>query len=332
MNGIIGFDIGGANIKWFHSSGVASSVPFAIWKHPQLLAAAMNDVVTRLPTAARWAVTMTGEMADCFGNREQGVRFIVAQVMDAARKVDCPDVRFYSSAGSFLSDIQAGKQTANVASANWHALAKWVASWIKRDALLIDVGTTTADIISLSPGIVETTSITDHDRLRRGELVYVGGKRTPVCALVQTLPLRGTEIPVMREVFANTGDCSLILGWSDEDENDLDTCDGRPRTRIAAVNRLAHLIGLDYPEMTLADAEQISRYVMQCASDRIEKAIRQHRNTMNRQWILSGHAKGLIPSTFPSDSVDLMEQLGPDVARVGPAFAVCKLIELDRAR
>lgn len=327
MDHTLGLDIGGANIKWFHTAGHADSVPFAMWRHPLRLASALIDIAATLPPTTRWSVTMTGEMADVFHDRNDGVQTIVGETSKAAATLGIVPPLFYAIPGTFVTPAEAIQQPTSVASANWHALAKWASTWVDRPSLLLDIGTTTADLIPISPRRVDTKSVTDHDRLLRGELVYLGGMRTPVCSLVTTLPFAGKQIPIMREVFANTDDCSLLLGWTKENLADTDTCDGRPRTREAAANRLARMIGLDQQAVSIADAEAMAKHVMQHANQELLKAIALHPKHSENQWIVSGHTHSML--TFPPDVnvIRLTERFGSQISRIGPAFAVCKLIE-----
>lgn len=211
---VLGWDIGGANIKAATSDGRAVSVPFAMWLRPQELAAQLVELAGRLLGCRSWAVTMTGEMADVFYDRAVGVTTLVEQTLQAAQQCGVDDVGFYSVAGSFVDAAAAVSDPDAIASANWHALANWAAGQVDSPALLIDVGGTTTDIIAIEPRRVVTTSRSDFDRLASGELVYLGGGRTPVCSLVDRLPFQGQQVPVMREVFATTDDCAICWAWS----------------------------------------------------------------------------------------------------------------------
>ncbi len=65
-----------------------------------------------------------------------------------------------------------------VAASNWVATALVVADEVP-DAILIDMGSTTTDIIPIVGGVVRAIGLTDPDRLASGELVYTGALRTP---------------------------------------------------------------------------------------------------------------------------------------------------------
>lgn len=332
---VLGFDIGGANIKATTDDGQSASIFFPMWQRPDDLAESLVAIARRMKPCDCWAVTMTGEMADAFYDRHVGVKHIAQQTIRAAEEVGCMDVRFYSVDGSFLKIDEVLGQPDQVASANWHALSLWAAQEIDSPALLIDVGSTTTDIIPILPATVATTSRTDFDRLAAGELVYIGGSRTPVCSLVSHLPFRGKMVPVMREVFATTDDCALVLGWSDEAVDDRMTSDGGPRTVTAAVNRLARMIGLDHRGVTLDDARSIASSVVESASASILDAIERQPPLHLNRWILSGHTAEyfLSASLARSSSIRverLADRLGPELSRVGPALACAKLISKSR--
>jgi probable H4MPT-linked C1 transfer pathway protein len=334
---VMGLDIGGANIKVATELGESAAVFFPMWQRSDDLAAALVAIAGPFASCDRWAVTMTGEMADVFRDRQAGVAAIARQTIQAANQVGCKDVQFYCVDGHFLSLEDTLANPDRVASANWHAMALWAARQIDSPALLIDVGSTTTDIIPIAPGTVATESKTDFDRLVAGELVYIGGGRTPVCALVSQLPYRDTVVPVMREVFATTDDCALVLGWAEESPSDRMTCDGQPRTVAASINRLARMIGLDHRSVTLADARTIAQTTANAASSSIAAAIDRHAATHHSRWVIAGHtaeyflseqieaAKKSSGST-PNRIEHLADRLGRGGARVGPALACAQLL------
>jgi len=334
---VLGIDIGGANIKAATSDGDCVTVPFAMWLKPDELADSLVAVAERLGPVSAWAVTMTGEMADAYYDRAVGVRRIARQTRVAADRALVPDVAFYGVDGRFVELVEVLEFPDPCASANWHALAHWLAGHIDSPALLIDVGGTTTDIIPIRPGKVATESRTDFDRLLAGELVYLGGGRTPVCALIESAPFLGHRVPVMREVFATTDDCALVLGWTAEDPADRTTSDSMPRTEAAAVNRLARMIGLDHRGLDVGDARVIALEVVGAATAKIADAIGRQSAEFMGHRIHSGHtADYFLP---PADSASsamridrLADLVGDGLSRVAPAFACACLRsrELDR--
>jgi probable H4MPT-linked C1 transfer pathway protein len=210
-------------------------------------------------------------------------------------------------------------------------MAAWVARQIDAPSLLIDIGGTTTDIIPVDPATcVATHSRTDFDRLAAGELVYLGGERTPVCSLVDSLPVGSRSVPVMRELFATTDDCRLVLGLCEEDVNDKQTSDGRPRTMAHAAGRLARMIGRDGDDLTTTEVQRMARATLSAATRRLIEAIARQPATHADRWILSGHtAQTFLPGlqeAYPQAQVhSLSDQLGPATSRVGPALACAHL-------
>ena len=72
INSWLAFDIGGANIKAADGRGWSHSEPFAMWQDWKRLPDAIAHIKSLHP-ATHYAVTMTGEIADCFSDRREGV-------------------------------------------------------------------------------------------------------------------------------------------------------------------------------------------------------------------------------------------------------------------
>ena len=148
---VIGLDIGGANLKAAHSGGAARLIRFALWKHPQRLGEQLRQLIASMPRTDLLAVTMTGELCDCYENKRQGVSAILDAVEAAAPGVE---IRVWRNDG-LLVDIQTARATSlQVAAANWLALATY-AGRLAPDgsALVLDNGSTTTDIIPMLDGI-----------------------------------------------------------------------------------------------------------------------------------------------------------------------------------
>jgi (4-(4-[2-(gamma-L-glutamylamino)ethyl]phenoxymethyl)furan-2-yl)methanamine synthase len=161
-----------------------------------------------------------------------------------------------------------------VAAANWMATATLVARE-NRDALLLDVGSTTTDIIPIVAGAVVAVGRTDPERLRTGELVYSGCLRTPVCAIVRSVPLDGTRCRVAAEHFAITADVYRWLERIDDADYTCDTPDGRGRSRSEAGARLARMVCADSETLSEVDVTAIADYVAQTQTRQIAHGVRQ---------------------------------------------------------
>ena len=322
---VLGLDIGGANLKAATAGGRAVSVPFALWKQPDGLPAALAALVAQFPDATEFAVTMTGELCDCFETKRAGVHAILDAVESAAAG---RPVRVWSTDGAFVSVDEARCDYLKVAAANWHALATFAGRYAPDEGgLLVDVGSTTTDIIPLLYGVPNTTGRTDPARLRNGELVYCGVRRTPVCAVVNE--------GVCAELFATTQDVYVVLGLIPEEASDRDTADGRPLTVEYSLARLARMLGGD--SETLADHAVIdfATRVHGALLASVVAAARRVRLDMPtlRTVIVSGQGEflgrraveRLLGETRVDRIVSLHAELGPDVSACGPAYAVAVL-------
>ncbi|MDP7204634.1 MAG: hydantoinase/oxoprolinase family protein [Pirellulaceae bacterium] len=330
----MGLDIGGANIKLADSRGEGVSRPFALWNNPAGLAAELAALLSPVERDRALAVTMTGELADCFADTSEGVRQIVASVVAAA---DGRQVRLYSTSGDWLrpGDLEGcDALVASVAAANWHALARFSARHGEGDfQLLVDIGSTTMDVIPISKGVPQGTGRTDTERLSSGELVYAGVRRTAVSSLVSELPLGGQPVPLARELFATTLDVYLVLGEIEEDGQGHDTADGRPATIEHAHARMARMLCASPHDLqepgVVKMAETVAAKQRQLLGDAITKVLATA-GRIPDAIVLSGEGSflgeqvvgelGLEASLFTLDAL-----LGPGLSRVAPALAVAVL-------
>src|SRR5439155_9746858 len=113
----LGLDIGGANLKAATAEGQAFSVPFPLWREPAALSQRLRELLSRFPHG-RLAVTMTGELCDCFATKREGVYAILDGLVQAA---PATPIQIWSTHGRFVSVAEARGDPWRVAAANWHA-------------------------------------------------------------------------------------------------------------------------------------------------------------------------------------------------------------------
>ncbi len=164
-----------------------------------------------------------------------------------------------------------------VAAANWHALAMFARRFLtaEQTGLLLDVGSTTTDLIAFGPEGPRHRQTTDTGRLASRELTYTGSQRSPICAIVRTVPYREAQIPVAQEVFATMLDVYLILGNFTEEPSSNRTADGRPATKRHARARLARTICADSDTFNHRDAITLARAVADAQVDQLVDSARQ---------------------------------------------------------
>jgi (4-(4-[2-(gamma-L-glutamylamino)ethyl]phenoxymethyl)furan-2-yl)methanamine synthase len=328
----LALDIGGANVKVADGLGYASSYPFPLWKEPHGLTQMIRTAISEAPLCDHLVVTMTGELADCFATKAEGVKFILKSVAAGA---DNRHTRVYRVDGKLVSPQVAANDPLLVAAANWHALASFATRFVKpQPALLIDVGSTTCDVIPLIDGNPAAMGQTDTERLLSGELVYTGVERSPVCAVTRKGIYRGQVCPLVQEVFATMRDVYLIMERLPEDPAATDTADHRPATKSAARRRLARMIAADQETFNHREALALSAVVAAAQAKRLRFAIEKVVVGMIQKpakLILSGHGDFLTQAALEGSPLNLLprvllsQELGPENSRCGPAYALAVL-------
>ncbi len=245
MRSVIGWDIGGAHLKAARAEDGqivdVVQVPCPLWLGLDRLDDALAAVTKRLGAADCHAATMTGELADVFADRADGVATLAAT---AARHLHPASLLIYGGRAGLLPASAAANHVDDIASANWHASASLAAQWAG-DALFVDMGSTTTDIVPLCNGQVCAAGYTDAERLGCGELVYTGLTRGFVMALCRNAPLAGTWTAIAGEYFADTADVYRILGELPDGADQLPAADHREKTVPASIARLARMVGRD---------------------------------------------------------------------------------------
>jgi probable H4MPT-linked C1 transfer pathway protein len=332
---ILGWDVGGANVKAARIGENGQSEPrvferpFTLWREPHRLPVVLAEAAAELGGARTMAVTMTAELADCFATKRDGVVF----VLDAFRTA-FPDVQpwVYGVDGRFRSAEAARRRPHKVAAANWMASATLVARTFP-DALFLDVGSTTTDVIPIVAGRVAARGRTDPGRLRTGELVYTGALRTPVCAVVRSVPLRGRRCRVAAEHFAIVADVHLWRGRIAEGDYTCETPDGRGRGRSEAGARLARVVCADLemlgPGDITAIAEHVARAQVRQIAGGVRQVMRRLGSSCPRVAVLAGQGTFLARAAAEDVGLatrDMAEDLGSAAARAAPAAAVAYLL------
>jgi len=320
----LGIDIGGANLKAAHSNGTARTVPFALWKHPDQLGNELRKLCATMPTHERVAVTMTGELCDCFPSKVEGVRAILESVQGAFEE---SRVRVWSTEGRFVRVRQALEEPLCAAAANWLAQAHFVATrYPAETVLLLDTGSTTTDIVYLERGTPKVIGRTDAARLISGELVYTGLRRTPICAVL------GMEVAA--EFFATMLDAYLCIGRVGENAADRDTADGRPATHAFAHARLARMRCTDAALFSEDQARSLAQRALDVQWNAIEQAVERvlaGRPALQRIVVSgSGEIVGRCvcerhPEWCKIEITSLAETLSPMVSEAACAYAVAVL-------
>jgi probable H4MPT-linked C1 transfer pathway protein len=250
MTAIIGWDLGGANLKLAlleggHITRVVQ-VPCPVRQDRGKFDAALKEALALCPASARHAVTMTGELSDVFTDRAEGIAYLVSMMQEGTGG----NAVFYGGRAGFLAAEEANARPLDVASANWHASATLIADHCA-DGIFIDVGTTTTDLIPLRAGLPATRGYTDAERLAARELIYAGVVRTPVMAFSRLAPFAGHVQGIAAERFATMADVYRLTDDLPHGADPYPTPDLRGKSKEESAARLARMLGRDASEAPL---------------------------------------------------------------------------------
>lgn len=250
---VVGWDVGGAHVKAcvLHDGAVVDVAQWAcpLWQGLDQLERVLQQAHARWPAMGTMAhaVTMTGEMVDLFAHREEGVQRIAATMA-----ATLPAPRYFAGDDGWCEAGDLAGRWAQIASANWLATAQHAAQCLD-EGVLVDIGSTTTDLIAFREGRVLTTARSDVQRLATGELVYHGVVRTPLCALARQIAWRGSRLNVMNEYFATSADVYRLTGELNPAHDLYPPADNAAKDPNATRARLARMIGLDARDGSPAD-------------------------------------------------------------------------------
>lgn len=303
---MIGIDVGGANLKVVDDTGVH------LYYCPLWQEAPISDLL-RPHAGQEAAVVMSGELADCFSSRMEGISFIVDQV-----RAVFPTARFYGMDGKFHPGA-----VPELAAANWLSMADHLRREYP-DAVLVDMGSTTTDIIPLNAFSLMVGQ-TDLTRLQQGYMVYCGLLRTNVATLVRSVPVGGILTPVSTEFFASTGDAYVALGLIRPENFTTETADRKGTGRADCIRRLARMVCADPEEIGEAGVLDIAREVVRTQQDLVRDSVVSctHRHGA-KEVIVAGIGSHLVSGWVGGR--DLADIVGP-YADALPAWAVRKVAE-----
>jgi (4-(4-[2-(gamma-L-glutamylamino)ethyl]phenoxymethyl)furan-2-yl)methanamine synthase len=303
MSSIIGWDVGGAHLKAARAENgrivgavqVASPLRLGVAS----VSKAFAEAKAALGTAQRHVVTMTGELADTFASRREGVETLAAV---AARELGGAPVSIYAGRAGFIEPDQAADHIEDIASANWHASAALVARRLGT-ALFADMGSTTTDLVPVCDGRIVARGYTDAQRLAVGELAYTGLVRSSLMTIARRAPVAGTMTALINENFATMADVHRILKNLPEGADQMATADGRDKTIAASYARLARMVGRDATDADDAAWHALARWFAQTQLRVLGEAA---------MLVLSA---GTLPSSAPLVGAGIGETVIAELAR-----------------
>lgn len=239
-----GLDVGGAHLKIARAETgrvtAVEQIPCPLWQGMTHLEQALATARPLLAGAETIAITMTGELSDLFADRREGVETLVLKLDGEFGS----RARYWMGLRSFGTASDAIAHYMDVASTNFLATATLVARH-HANALLVDMGSTTTDIIAITDGAPNVVGLTDADRLASFELVYTGFTRTAVMGVATSAEFRGRRQGLCREYLATMADVRRILGQLPDGLDQHATADGRGKSVPESIARLARMFGRD---------------------------------------------------------------------------------------
>jgi probable H4MPT-linked C1 transfer pathway protein len=271
-NTCIGWDVGGAHLKavLLNMDGqvqAATQVYCPLWRGLSELEIAVDKVLQEF-NADQHAVTMTGELADIFANRRDGVMQIAATL---AAKLH-GEISYYAGRVGFVNKDAIEEHWLDIASMNWLASVQYAARKAPK-ALFVDIGSTTTDIALIGNANPQIRGFTDATRMQCDELVYTGVVRTPLMAMAQKIPFAGHMTNVAAEYFATAADVYTLTGDLEPAENMAETADGADKTIQACACRVARMIGCDAADAPLASWVELANSFKNVQLEQIRQAL-----------------------------------------------------------
>jgi probable H4MPT-linked C1 transfer pathway protein len=328
----MGWDIGGVNLKAARvgPAGVrALTRPLALLHEAERLASMVTGIAEELdaPVGTRHGITMTGELSQRFDTKAEGVHYILS-ALEAA--LPAASLHVFTTGARFVTPTEARKLPLQVAASNWVATAALLArTW--PDALVLDMGSTTTDIVPLVAGAIAATGRTDPERLACGELVYTGALRTPADALAPTVPWGGRATRTAPDGFALVADAHVWLGTLDTPDCTTPMADGGAATRERAGHRLARLICADRTMVSDSDLTAIAEAIADAQVNQVEGAIRQviARHPALRRAVVLGVGERIVERAATVAGLEvtrLSSAWGADASAAAPAVSVAELV------
>lgn len=329
MSHCIGWDIGGAHLKavWLNAEGkvlAVKQVYCPLWQGLGYLETAVHDITADWQADSH-AVTMTGELADIFANRQQGVAQIVALLSNLL----VGDVQYYAGKLGLISADAAVASWAEVASMNWLASVQLMAAHVS-NAIFVDIGSTTTDIVLIQDGTPSMQGFTDAARMQCDELVYTGVVRTPLMAVAQKVMVGHVLSHVAAEYFATTADVYTLTGDLAEEDYVATTADGADKSLHNCARRIARMVGYDLTDAAMADWKQLALEFKQHQIGQIKTALQHHLALLDTSHVFyivgAGTGSFLVQEIaeqlgLPYQSVQQL--IAADTAEIKKMAAVC---------
>jgi hypothetical protein len=341
---IIGFDIGGANIKasLINNSQIVENFIkyYPIWTKdvdqlPNIINEIKNNIITGKKLNAV-AVSMTAELSDAFYTKREGI-LTIANSFEEIFNDNVENLYFLNIFGEFIKLYELKKDPIQVAAANWAATAKYIGI-NHENCILIDTGSTTTDIIPILNGIPLSYGKNDTDRLLSGELVYTGALRTEIPSITHKVPYKEQLCRISSEKFALSADIHLVLNHITAEDYTSDTADGREKSSEHALARIARIICSDIEILTRDEIINIAEYIYFKQIEQIKSGLKEvtdsldYKDILKLPIIVTGLGSDFLARKAAEDIgfkkiINLDEKFGKKGGIVAPSTAIALLLE-----
>jgi len=323
---ILGIDIGGANTKITELMGETYRIHhiyLPLWKRDTRLVELLRRYNSE--DVEKVGVVMTAELVDVYRSKREGVEDILKTV---ERAFPNKEIYVFDVEGNFLDLDAARRNYIKVSASNWTATAHFVIRDICNNCVLVDMGSTTTDVIPIREGKVLAEK-RDLKRLMSNQLVYVGALRTPLSFLSRTVTFRGYETNISSEYFSITGDINIILSKIGEEDYTCDTPDGAPVDRESCMRRVARILCSDLEELRKEEILDISHQLYSKLLDIIRYNVDQVSQRYGiEDVVITGLGEGILREALEGYRIlSIGEKYGREVSLCTPSFAVAKLLE-----
>ena len=261
----LGIDIGGAHIKIVGLDKqkkiiLVKYIKFYFWKNKAKLFKFFDFINSISTPHTKIGITLTAELCDIFETRIDGFKKIYNECKRLKNKFF-----FYTSSKEVFT---VKSNTKKIISMNWHATGKFISKNLS-NAVIVDFGSTTTDIICIKNKIIKNLSFDDFSRLKNNELIYTGLTRTPIFGIMNELSLNGINYPVIPEFFSSMSDVYRINKSLDKILDIDDTADNTEKNLNQSFIRVARNFGFDFDKSNKELLKKISRKLINCQMNKI---------------------------------------------------------------
>ncbi|ABR54985.1 Hydantoinase/oxoprolinase [Methanococcus vannielii SB] len=328
---ILGIDIGGANTKitelYENGEFKIHHIYFPMWKNSEKLSKVLKKYSNNVSIVA---LVTTAELADSYETKQEGVE----NILNAVENAFGDNVLVFDSDCNFVLTKDAKENYMTVSASNWCATAEFVSQNIDKNCILVDMGSTTTDIIPIVDGKAASNK-TDLERLMNNELLYVGSLRTPLSFLSNKIMFKDTITNVSSEYFAITGDISLVLDKITEMDYSCDTPDGKPADKRNSLIRISKVLCSDLNQISADESINIAIEYYKILIDLILENVKKVSEKYGlKNIVITGLGEEILKDALSEltksnefNIISIKERYGKDVSLATPSFSVSILLK-----